>query len=147
MKRLFETRDGVAGAGVHVTAGIGSGDGVTVGSGVINGQGVTAGSGEGMGTGEHPQGKLRGGGSHREGVIICGDLANQKRGWWNARQPRWRIGRSAGRVTAARAFLSVTWPGEEGARKHACRQACFSAACAFLSGPRDGCVRLLLRAT
>ena len=105
MKRFFVTRDGVAGAGVHVTAGIGSGDGVTVGSGVINGQGVTAGSGEGMGTGEHPQGKLRGGGSHREGVIICGDLANQKRGWWNARQPRWRIGRSAGRVTAARAFL------------------------------------------
>ena len=53
MKRFFVTRDGVAGAGVHVTAGIGSGDGVTVGSGVINGQGVTAGSGEGMGTGEN----------------------------------------------------------------------------------------------
>ena len=59
MKRLFETRDGVAGAGVHVTAGIGSGDGVTVGSGVINGQGVTAGSGEGMGTGEHLRKKSR----------------------------------------------------------------------------------------
>ena len=59
MKRFFVTRDGVAGAGVHVTAGIGSGDGVTVGSGVINGQGVTAGSGEGMGTGEHLRKKSR----------------------------------------------------------------------------------------